>query len=436
MPLTSVPSQAAAGPIDAFYRDNPGNGTLGTPDYSPVPYVYAALLGPQGGDARWVIDQHRQGAYAAFKGSPDGLGALRNTGDNRGSFAVEFACLALGTPLTNPGQTRAPQYTWGPGDFALAVRHPGTVSWSASSIRAYIAFNAQNKTIGMRITTASAVGPWDTEIADSSPLAVAPDVWDGFAHTAYVATFGSNVVCILDGKRCYTFRSPRAYKRLANGTTDTSTFGSLPTSGNYGGYDNRNERNYLYGWTALQPASGDLFYYDQGVTAVQPPSAASHTPTLLPSGESWMVTGTATIDKDGLLLAASSTATFIVQAPHGLICTRWAACQAQAGLVFRRQDASNYFIVTSTGVTRYTAGVPSILATFTAPLADGDEVVLHNAPTSYRLLVNGTQTASLTGLTQGSTAAELGFSSPSSGPSRWRYIVHQPYPNDPILPTA
>ncbi|MET7363289.1 hypothetical protein ABZS76_33295 [Streptomyces sp. NPDC005562] len=439
MPLNSVPGQVAAGPIDGLLRDNPGDGTLGLPDYSPVPYTYAPLLGPVEGDTQWVLDQWRKGGFAAFKGSPDGLGALRSTGADRGAFGVEFICEAAGVKVTSPDGSRAPDYTWGPRDFALAIRHPGTTTWTAASPRAYLAFTAETKTLGIRITTSAAEGPWDAEVADSAPIMLGggfPDPWDGAAHTAYVACFGSNVLCVLDGKWPFVFRAPRAYKRNTDGTVDTTVFSNLPTTGRYGGYDNRNEQNFLYGWQALQGASGDLFYYDMGPTTVQTPPGSTYTPSTLPSGETWAITGTATASKNGLQLAASSTATFIVQAPHGYTCTRWGVTQAQAGLMFRRQNSTNYYILTSTGTARYTNGTPVAHATFTTPLKDGDHVIIVNGPTYYQVFVNGMQVAAFTALVQGESAGGIGFFNPAGGTSQWRYLVHQPVFTAPSLPTA
>jgi hypothetical protein len=442
MPINSVPGQASTGPIDSLFRDNPGDGTLGLPDYSPVPYTYAPLLGPEDAEPQWVLDQWRKGGYAAFKGSPDGLGALRNTGADRGSFMIQVICTATGVKLTSPDGSRAPEYTWGPRDFALAIRHPGDAPWSAASPRAYLAFTADTKTVGIRITTTAAQGPWDAEVADSAPIALGSaafpvDPWDGAAHYFIVGCFGNNVICIIDNLWPIVFRAPRAYKRNANGTVDTTTFSNLPTTGTFGGYDCRSELTFLYAWYALQGASGDLFYYDLGPTTVQVAPTTTYTPTTLPSGESWAITGTATASKTGLQLAASSTATFSVQAPHGIISTRWGACQAQAGLQFRRQDATNYYIVTSTGISRYTNGAQTVNVTFTTPLKDGDHVVIYNFQTFYRAFVNGVQVANISNLAQGFTASGIGFFNPAGGTSQWRYLVHQPYYTSPsALPTT
>ncbi|WP_428957966.1 hypothetical protein [Streptomyces sp. cg35] len=439
MPLSSVPGQVAAGSIDALYRDDLGDGTLGTPDYSPVPYTYAPLLGPVDSEPQWVLDQFRKGAFAAFKGSPDGLGLLRSTGADRGSFGLKFICQATGVKLTSPDGSRAPEYTWGPQDFALAIRHPGTTTWSASSPRAYLAFTAATKTVGIRITTSAAEGPWDAEVADSAAITLGgafPDPWDGVDHSLSVACFGSNVLVIIDNQWPIVFRAPRAYKRNANGTVDTAVFSNLPTTGSFGGYDNRSEQNFLYAWYALQGASGDLFYYDLGATSVQVPPATTYTPTTLPSGETWAITGTATASKNGLLLAASSTASFTVQAPHGIISTRWGATQANAGVMFRRQDASNYYIVTANAVVRYTGGAAFTNVAFGSPLQDGDHVVIHNFPTFYRVYVNGVLRAFTQSLVQGATANGVGFFNPAGGTSQWRYLVHQPYFTEPTMPTV
>ncbi|MFH8483109.1 hypothetical protein [Streptomyces sp. NPDC018055] len=440
MSLSSVPGQVSAGMIDALYRDNPGDGTLGRPDYSRVPYTYAPMLGASNGSRQWVLDQNRMSSYVAFKGSPDGLGALRSTGADDGAYGILYVCEATGTRAVSTNGLRAPEYTWGPRDFALAVRHSGSTAAEATRQWAYIAFNGDTKTVGMRISLANnQLGPWDAELADSAPIQLGgtmPDPWNGASHSAFVSAFGSHVLCILDGRVGIPFRAPRAYKRNPNGTVNTGVFSTLPSTGTFGGYDNRHERNYLYGWQALQGASGDFFYYDMGPTTVQVAPATTYTPTTLPSGETWAITGTATASKDGLLLAASSTAGFTTKVPHGLICTRWGVCQAQAGIRFRQQDASNYYLLTSTGTTRYTAGVPTSNIVFPVTIKNGDHVVIHNYRSQYVVYVNGVLFANFTGLVQGSAGAGVSFVNPAGGTSQWRYIAFQPYYNSPILPTA
>ncbi|MFE6000319.1 hypothetical protein ACFQ6C_26220 [Streptomyces sp. NPDC056454] len=440
MPLSSVPGQVAAGHIDSLYRDDAGDGTLGLPDYSPVPYVYAPMLGASNGSPQWVLDQNRTNSYVALKGSPNGLGALRDTGADNGAFGISYVCEATGARTVSTNGLRAPEHTWGPRDFALAVRHSGSPTADPARPWAYIAFNGDTKTVGMRISLANnQLGPWDAELADSAPIQLGgamTDPWDGAAHTVFASSFGTHVLCILDGKVGIPFRAPRAYKRNPNGSTNTGVFSALPSTGPYGGYDNRHERNYLYGWQALQGASGDFFYYDMGATAVQTAPATTYTPTTLPSGETWTITGTATASKDGLLLAASSSASFNTRVPHGLICTRWGVCQAQAGLRFRQQDANNYYLLTSTGTTRYTAGSPTSNIVFPVTIKSGDHVVIHNYRSQYKVYVNGALFANFTALVQGSAATGVSFYNPAGGTSQWRYIGFQPYFNSPILPTA
>lgn len=440
-PLKSVPGQVSAGAIDGYLRSNAGDGTLGLPDLSLVPYTYAPLLEPVGGDLRWVVSQFRPGGFGALKGSPDGLGALRSTGGDDGAFMVSVIPQNTGIKATPPPPftARSPDYAWGPRDFALAVRHPGTAAWSPSGVRAYLGFMQANNRVGMYLTTSYALGPWDAEPADSAALSLSllgrPNLWDGAAHTISVATFGQNVLCTLDYKCALTFRAPRAY-RHGNGVVDSTTFSNLPATGIYGGYDARGQASYLYSWSALQRASGDFFYFDQGSLTTQTPPSSSYTPTTLPSGEAWNIVGTATASSSGLQLGASSTALFDVVAPHGMLCTQWGPVQSGGGLVFRRQDANNYYIVTTTGVYRYTAGaLSSTLTTWTTPLANGDDVVVRNLPGQASVFVNGVMKLN-SSLSQGSTATGMGFLSPSTGTSLWRYVAFQPVPNDPILPTS
>jgi hypothetical protein len=437
MPLTSVPNQVPAGTIDGFLRDDAGDGTLGLPDYSLVPYTYAPMVGPTDSAPQWVIDQYRYSRFAAFKGGADGYGALRSVGGTRGSLAVTVIPQASGTKSASPDGSRDADYTWGPRDFVVPVRHPGATTWSASSVRAYLAFTQSTNSVGMRLTTSAALGPWDAELADSAAVSLAGlvNVWDGNPHTITVSAFGQNIFCLIDGALGIPFRAPRAYKRNDNGTTDTTVFSNLPSSGSYAGFDCRGIENFLYQWDALQPASGDFFSYDMGPTAVQVPPSATSTPTTLPSGETWAVTGTATASKDGLLLAASATASFTLDHPYGYLSTRWGPATAEGGMVWRRQDATNYYLVTSTGVLYCAGGTLFRFHTFTRPLVSGDHVVVQNRADTIRVYVNGVSVAYYFA-DFFKTAKSVGFLSPAAGTSQFRYIAFQPMVSDPILPTA
>lgn len=431
-----VPGQVSAGVIDSYFRDDAGDGTLGLPDYSLTPYTYAPLLAPDGGEPLWVLDQYRQNNSVAFKGAPDGLGALRDTGQNSGSFSTEVILQSTGVRPVSPDGSRGPDYTWGPRDIALAVRHPGTTDWSPASVRSYIAFDNTAQTVGMRLTTSAAEGPWDAEKADSAAIPLAapafPDLWDGNSHAIEVGCFGGHVLCIIDGRVGVPFRAPRAYKRNPNGSTDTATFSNLPATGSYGGYDTRGTDNYLFYWTALQPASGDFFSYDMGATAVQAAPVATFTPATLPSGETWNRSGTVTGSKDGVLMAANSSLYFNPASPHGYIATRWGATfAAEGGLIFRRQSSGNYYLLTSTGIWRYESAVGTKMATFSVPAHA--HVVVQNFRGSYGVWVNGVLMAAYT-TTYWPTAGGMGFVSPAAGSSQFRYIGFQPRPQRPVLP--
>ena len=307
----SVPGQVVAGPIDGYRRDDAGNGTLGLPDYSLTPYTYAPLLGPIDSSPGWFIDQYRQARFAAFKGNPDGLAALRSTGGLRGAASISVVPQSTGTPLSSPDGSRAPEYTWAPRDFAFAVRHSGSTAWfTNSNPRTYVALTQATNSIGIRQTTPSVLGPWDAELADSAAITLpsAVQVWDGNPHNFAVSVFGQNVFCLIDNCIGFPFRAPRAYKRNANGSTDTTVFSDMWPNGNYIGFDCRGTETGLAQWDALQPSSGDFFLHDMGPTAVQAAPSTTYTPTTTPSGETWSLSGTVTGSKDGILLAANATA--------------------------------------------------------------------------------------------------------------------------------
>ncbi|MEV5568379.1 hypothetical protein AB0L54_36835, partial [Streptomyces sp. NPDC052196] len=192
--MTSVPGQVSAGPIDGFLRDNAGDGTLGLPDYSLTPYTYLPMLGPADSSPQWVIDRYRSTQTAAFKGDPNGLGAGRSAS----AVGLTVVPQTTGTITASPDGGQAPQYTWGPRDFAIGVRLPsGNVP---SDIRSYVAFTQADSSIGMRLTTSASLAPWDAQRADSTAATLnVVNLWDGNPHTFHVSSFGSNVFCLIDG---------------------------------------------------------------------------------------------------------------------------------------------------------------------------------------------------------------------------------------------
>lgn len=433
----SVAGQRLVGNIDGFFRSNPGDGTLGLPDMSRVPYVYAPMLEPVGGGLTWVIDQFRGDGLGAFKGSPDGMGALRDVaaGGSNNAYAVEV--IPQNTGARQTGATRTPDTVWGPQDFALAVRHPGTSTWDGST-RCYVAFDKTAKTIGIRMTTPSSAGPWDAEIADSAPIALpsAINLWDGNSHWISVGTIGQHVLVTIDNAWAVPFRGPRAYHRNADGSINTSIFSTFPLGGSYGGFDARGTQSWLYGWRALNVVSGDLFFYDYGPLVTQSPNATTFTPTNAISGEPYTITGTVTGSKDGVLLAASSSASFTVTQPYGVICTRWGTSVATGGgLVLRRQDASNYLLLTSTALVKVVAGVSTTITSLPLSINAGANVVVRNTPTYISVYVDGSRYGTVINTTQFAAAAGLGFISPAAGTSQFRYLLLQPLPNPATLPS-
>ncbi|PPS89496.1 hypothetical protein [Streptomyces sp. MH60] len=435
MPLTSVPGQVAAGPIDGFLRDDTEDGTLGLPDYSLVPYTYAPLLGDTGSSPQWVIDQFRSDQFAAIKGSPDGYGVLRSTGADRGSVGLSVTLQESGTLAANPEGGRSPDSTWAPRDFVVPVRHSGSDAWTATDVRSYVAFTQAGNSVGMRLTTPAAEGPWDAERADSAavPLPAAVNLWDGNPHSVAVAAFGQNVFCLVDGTVGIPFRAPRAYRRDPAGWIDTSVSSNLPGTGPYMGYDCRGSGNCLNSWTALQPASGDFFYYDMGALTIQTPPATTYTPTTTPSGETWVKTGTVTASKNGLAITASGSATFDVTWPYGVLCTRWTG--ASGAVVFRRVDANNYYQLSSAGIYKNVAGVLTRFHVFTTPPAVGDHIAIRNWADRIQVFINGVSVAYYS-VDSHAGGKGIGFRSSSAGSTQWSYIAFQPMASDAVLPAA
>ncbi|MFI0967052.1 hypothetical protein ACH4S8_37560 [Streptomyces sp. NPDC021080] len=438
MAANSVPGQVAAGNIDGYLRDDKGDGTLGLPDYSLTPYTYSQMLGEETSTPQWFIDQYRNARFAGFKGSPDGYGALRDTGGVRGSASISVIPQSTGSIMASPDGSRGPDYTWGPRDVAFVVRHPGTVWVHSSAPRTYVALTQGNNTIGIRQTIgANALGPWDAEKADSAaitlPAAINP--WDGNPHTYTLSTFGQNVHCLIDNCFGVPFRAPRSYKRNADGSTNTAVFSDMTTTGTFTGVDFRGASTALYQWDALQQASGDFFLHDMGATAVQTAPSTTYTPTTTPSGETWSLSGTVTGSKDGILLAANATASFNLDWQYGVLTTRWGTATTEGGLVWRKVDANNYYQVTSTGLWSCIGGTLTKFFNFTTPLVAGDHVAVRNWPGQIRVYVNGVSRTFLL-VTTLASGKGVGFRSPSTGSSQWRYLHFQPLVSDPVMPTS
>ncbi|MEU9405627.1 hypothetical protein AB0E08_07970 [Streptomyces sp. NPDC048281] len=436
----SVPGQVPAGLIDGYLRDDAGDGTLGLPDYSPLPYAYSQMLGPEVSSPQWYVSQFKSTAFAGFKGSPDGYGALRDTGNLRGAASMYVIPQTTGTLTASPDGTRAPDYTWGPRDFAFVVRHPGTIWVASSGQRTYVALTQGTNTVGIRQTVpgpGNALGPWDAEKADSAAVAIpaAINVWDGNPHVFSLATFGQNVFCLVDGSFCVPFRAPRAYKRNADGSTNTAVYSDMSTTGTFVGVDWRGSDTNLYEWDAHMQPSGDVFLHDMGPTSVQAAPSTTYTPTTTPSGETWSLSGTVTGSKDGILLAANATASFSVAWPYGILCTRWGTATAEGGLVFRKQDANNYYQVTSTGIYSCIGGTLTKFYTFGTALTSGSHVAVKISPATLRVFNNGVQIANVA-ISSFQSATGVGFRSPSTGTSQWRYITYLPLVSDITLPTS
>jgi hypothetical protein len=432
---SAVPGQVSAGLIDGLFRANPDDGTLGLPDYSRVPYAYAPLLGPKDSSPQWALDQWRNGAYGALKGSSDGYGALRSVGGTRGAASIDVLPMSTGVPTNSPDGSRDADYTWAPKDFAFALRHPGTAPWTAASTRAYVAFCQNNNTVGMRLTTPAALGPWDAETADSAAVSLNGliNVWDGNSHNFTVGTFGQNAFVIIDEALAVPFRAPRSYQRNALGLPNPGVFSNLPTTGNFVGFDTRGTENFMYGWTALQQPSGDFFYYDMGALEVQTPPSGTYTPTKTPSGETWSLTGAVTASKNGLAIPVNGWATFNVAWPYGVLGTRWIS--PSGGLVFRAVDTNNYYQVTTNGMYVSINGNLTKIHTWATQLKVGDHIAIRNWADRFKVFINGVQSAYYTA-SYYQSGRGIGFHSGPEGATQWSYIVFQPLPSSITLPTA
>ena len=91
--------------------------------------------------------------------------------------------------------------------------------------------------------------------------------------------------------------------------------------------------------------------------------------------------------------------------------------------------------MTSTGIWSCIGGTLAKFHTFTTPLVAGDHVAVRNWADKIRVYVNGVSQAFYL-VTTLASGKGVGFRSPATGTSQWRYIHYQPMVSDPIMPTA
>lgn len=451
-----VPGQFTSGVIDGFSRDPSTDGTLGNPDFSPLPYSYTAMLEPTTGQPQWTFGSTSASSgtlWGAFKGSPDGFGVLRDTGNNDASTLFRY------TADSSPGIVIGPRYgvgasaaqLWSKKDFVVAVRSAG----GSSSPSCYLGFRSSGVARFFRALPTTSVGPWDVEPCDqpSYSLSGKVDLWDGAPHDIIVTQVGLSVMALIDYKVPVLFPSPGTWHYvgtgLPGGGVPTGSRYALPNTPGLGymGIDSRSTSATLSTWTALPSASADTFLWQPAYGPQDPPSAASYTPAAMTSNQNWTISGTATGSANGVLLASSSSMWCTpFRSSGGWISARFGSVAPLGGLVFRRLNDFNYLVLTQSGaLNAVIGGTANTLFTLPSSIPTDAEVVLRYNATTAAIVVNygaiavGDMANLKTGIDisgQITNGTDVGFVNPPGSTSQFRYLYHQPEYTVPVLPTT
>ena len=415
-PASSLPGQVPSGLVDAFWRDPPGDATLGVPDFSPVPYSYAAMLTTPPTSPQWVINQadlpgavHR----SASKGVASGEGVLRNARSTNMAFSV----------TVNPGQVvpltggTGVQAQWAPSDFVVSLGYP-PVPLAAGAFYSYLAFSSATGKVGVQMSTSSASAPWQTSPQDVASLVLPVNLWDGAWHTLTVAAFGTSIWLMIDNSRALWF--PRPQYTSGGTTTPWSALSTLC------GLDAASTALQLGSWTQLVPASGAVFGWQ--------PASSSHpllwsgptVPASMDSGEAVTLSGTVTASTSGVTLGAGASLLFspYVVPNTGYLTTVWGSSTSSGGgLLLGYADSGDYLLLTSTALVSCVAGVSTTLQTLGTPVSSGTTVVVAGTPGSVQVMAAG-QSYGTVATGQFGQGRQFGLRGPATGTAAWGAVLY------------
>lgn len=356
------------GVVDYFYRQDAGDGTLGVSDFDFANYTYAPLAfsatGPYPSGPQWYVGTDHNG----YKGVATGLGALKNT--YRSNHGVEFGAFIQPASTGNK--------------ICVAVRHGGQTDGTAAA--AYLVLDQAAGTIALGVKTAGASLSTAYTVAGGnsrtlSSLGLTP--FDGAVHRHQVYISGQTVVYI-DGSS--TLKTPVYFYDPALHLTGTSTgvdFNSLTALNTVTLLPMASYGNFRTTGALTNTASGEVWQ-----TAT---SGAGAAVTVSAPGNLQTIGGTAGYALAYFLapLGAGGSTGKIVQTQYtGTI-------QATSGITGRIQDATNYYLVNTTNVTKVVAGTQTVLGSaHSSTFVTGDTMQVAFGPTGviqvYRngLLVN------------------------------------------------
>ncbi len=428
-PANSLPGQGPSGLVDAFWRDPPGDGSLGTPDFSPVAYTYAPMLTTPPSSPQWVINQadfsntvHR----SATKGVASGEGVVRDARNTNMAFSV----------VVNPGAIvgmvaggTGPLTQWAPSDFVIALGLPAS-PLTGTAFYSYLAFLSAPGTVGVQMSAGTSAAPWQTNPQDLAPQVLPVSLWDGAWHTLTVSAFGDSIWLLIDNAHILWFPRPQ----YTSGSTTTAW---SPLSARYG-LDAASTTFQLGSWTQLMPATGAVFGWQ--------PTNSSHarlwngptTPAAMDSGEQVILAGSVVASTNGVTLGANSSFLF---SPYsvpstGILTTRWnSSTPSGCGLLLGYADANDYLILTSTALISVVGGVSTTLQTLGTPLSSGSSVAVFGTPTTVQILAAG-QSYGTVATTQFGQGRQFGVKTSTTGTGTWGALLYQPMPAVIVLPTS
>jgi hypothetical protein len=386
-----APFANPVGIIDYFYRQDPGDGTLGSADFDFQPYTYAPLAytasGPYPSAPQWYVGTDHNG----YKGVATGLGALKNT--FRSNHSVQYATFIQTGSTGNK--------------ICMVLRHSGQTDGSASAV--YVILDQAAGTIACGVSPNGSPATVNVASGNSltlSSLSLTP--FDGNTHNHLLAISGKTVMYV---DMSQTAPVPVFFYDTA-----------IPATGTYSGMD-FNSLTALNSVTFLPPQSFDHFRVTGALTN-------------LDSGEAWQTatsgSGAAvTVNTTGNLQTTGATSGYGVayfltnsNTTAKTVKTKFTGTiQSTSGIIGRFQDASNYYLVNPTNVTKVSSGSQTNLGSaHSSTFVSGDVMrVVFNSNGVIQVFRNGTQVNSVTDTTF-SSQNRFGVGIRGTGTANWPWV--------------
>jgi hypothetical protein len=386
------PFRSPVGPIDFFYHQDPGDGSLGVADFDYQPYSYLPLAyssnTPYPSGPQWFVGSD----HNAYKGFASGIGVLKNMLTTKQSYQI-------GLTFTSTGNRAC-----------LALRHTGDAGDAAAA--GYLLLDQAANTISFAVKAAAAHS--DTYTVIGSPVnltTIGSTIFDGATHFHIVSCSGNNVMWS-DG---------------LSGMPIVWSTGSLNSSGTYVGVDLGQTTTKFNNINFIPQQTWDAFQTTGAL--VNAPSSEAWWPVLSGVGAAATVTVAGNLQLTG---AASGYAlAYVLSGTNTLgkvANLKWATGTTPTtsmGLVCRYVDPNNYYFINNSQITRVLAGTQTTLATLSSNFAAGDrmQVALNGTTGLIQVYRNNNLTGSATDTTAALLASNrFGLGIRGTGTANFNYL--------------